>query len=103
MAQKIRVVYAELMTASNQFTQEGNEIGQLYQTLKSATDELHGGGFIGRTSDAWFKEMEGTVLPALQKLAQILERSSSTVKAVHSNFQAAEDESANLLKKAFGG
>jgi WXG100 family type VII secretion target len=102
MVQKIRVVYNELMSASNQFSQEGQEITQLYQSLKNATEELYGSGFVGRTSDSWYREMEGELLPAVMRLGKLLERSSSTVKTVHQNFHSAEDESAGLLKKVFG-
>jgi uncharacterized protein YukE len=46
--------------------------------------------------------MEQELLPATQRLAKLLERSSQTLKMVHSAFQAAEDESAGIFKKLFG-
>lgn len=103
MPVRIRLVYNDLLSAANTMAQEAHETQQLYQFLNNAADELHGSGFVGRTADAFHKGMEQELLPATARLSKLLDRSAQTLKAVHSAFQSAEDESAGIFKKLFGG
>ncbi len=98
MAARLRIVYNETLAAANQFATESSEIRQMYNQLKSQTEHLHGHGFRGLTSEAWFKQMEDTLLPKTNQLADILEQSSEMLKRLNSLFQQADQEVGGLFK-----
>ncbi len=98
MAARLRIVYNETLAAANQFSTESNEIRQMYNQLKSQTEHLHGHGFRGLTSEAWFKQMEDTLLPKTNQLADILEQCSEMLKRLNSLFQQADSDVAALFK-----
>ncbi len=98
MAARLRIVYNETLAAANQFASESSDIRQMYNQLKSQTEHLHGHGFRGLTSESWFKQMEDTLLPKTNQLADILEQSSEMLKRLNSLFQQADQEVAGLFK-----
>ncbi len=98
MAPRLRIVYNEMLAAANQLASESNEIRQMYNQLKNQTEHLHGHGFRGLTSEAWFKQMEDTLLPKTNQLADILEQSSEMLKRLNSLFQQADQEVGGLFK-----
>src|SRR4051795_8388315 len=99
MAGRIRAQYSDLTQASQAFTNEAHTIGSMYNQLKGRTEDLHGKGWQGLGSDAYFKEMEGTILPALKRLEGALNSMSSTMKQVHDLFHNAENDVNQLFTK----
>lgn len=98
MPGRIRLAYNETLAAANHLSAESHDIRNMYNQLKNHTEHLHGHGFRGMTSNAWFKEMEEILLPKTNQLADILEASSEMLKRLNSLFQQAEQESAQLFK-----
>jgi WXG100 family type VII secretion target len=98
MAAKIRMQYTDMGQAAQALSQEGQNIQTLYSQLKGQTESLHNNGWKGRGADAFFKEMEGTILPAVQKLNNALDHSADTINKIHQIFQNAETEAAQLFK-----
>jgi len=99
MAGRIRAQYSDLTQASQAFTNEAHTIGSMYNQLKGRTEDLHGKGWQGLGSDAYFKEMEGTVLPAIKRLEGALNSCGSTMKQVHYIFHNAESDVNQLFTK----
>ena len=98
MAARIRMHYTDMGQAAQALSQEGQNIQQLYSALKNQTEGLHNNGWKGRGADAFFREMEGTILPGVQKLNNALSHSSDTINKIHQIFQNAEQEAAQLFK-----
>jgi len=98
MVTRLRIVYNETLAAANALSSESHEIRQMFNQLKSQTEHLHGHGFRGLTSEAWFKQMEDTLLPKTNQLADILEQSSDMLKRLNSLFQQADQEVGGLFK-----
>jgi len=98
MPARLRIVYNETLAAANHLASESHEIRQMYNQLKNQTEQLHGHGFRGLTSEAWFKQMEDTLLPKTNQLADILEQSSEMLKRLNSLFQQADQEVGGLFK-----
>ncbi len=98
MAARLRIVYNETLAAANQLASESSDIHNMYHHLKNQTEHLHGHGFRGLSSEAWFKQMEDTLLPKTNQLADILEQSSEMLKRLNSLFQQADQEVGGLFK-----
>lgn len=67
-----RIQYDDLNTIVQRFRTEQQEIDSLHKSLKSKVESLHNNQWVGEGSEKWFSEMEGQVLPAIQKLAGAL-------------------------------
>ena len=58
MSDKIEVDYQALEGIARQFSTEAEAIGQILSETSSKVAALHGSGWIGRGSEAFFAEME---------------------------------------------
>ncbi len=101
MAAKIQADYEHLAQAATIFAREAQQTEQLLQTIKRASENVHGNAWVGRAADAYMAEMQGELLPAVQKLAAALDRSSSAVKQVSDLLAQAEQQASSLLNKTF--
>ena len=99
MAGRLRIAYNETLGAANQLASESQDIRNMYNQLRNNTEHLHGHGFRGLTSEAWFRQMEEILLPKTNQLADILEQSSEMLKRLNSLFQQAEQEVGGLFKR----
>ena len=102
MADKLRIVYSEVLKAASIVSEEAHAIGSLHDHLAADTDQLHHAGLRGYTSDAWYKDMHETLLPKTKELAAILESISEIIKVLAKLFQDTEQESAQVFKKQSG-
>lgn len=69
MAGQIQINYEEMRGIIQKMKGSQQEVEGIYRTIKQKVDELHRGQWIGKGSDAFFREMEEKVLPGLVKLA----------------------------------
>ena len=72
-APKIRTDHDVLAAIAQRFDTEANDTRQTLQKLKSQMEVLQGGDWIGKGAQAFYREMNGDVLPALQRLINALE------------------------------
>ena len=91
-------IAGDMGQAAQALNQEGQNVQTMYNQLKSHTESLHNNGWKGRGADAFFREMEGTILPAVQKLINAMDHSADTIKKIHDIFTSAEQEAAQLFK-----
>jgi WXG100 family type VII secretion target len=92
MANKVQAKYDELDQISGRLSEGSNRVSEMQAKLRSQIDVLQGGGWIGRGSDAFYNEMEDTVLPAVKKLEDALENASKVLRQAADRLKSAEQE-----------
>jgi WXG100 family type VII secretion target len=103
MAKRIRAHYADLGQAAQAMSAEAANIQQMEHQLKGRVQDLHSKGWNGQGSDAFFKEMEQLVLPAIHRCHDALENNAQAINKIHSVFSAADDDVSQLFKQQSGG
>jgi WXG100 family type VII secretion target len=98
MADQVEADYQALNKIASQFAQQASAIQQMFQKVSSQTNSLANGGWKGRGSDAFFKEMQDLVLPGVQRLRQSLEEASRVTKQVSSEMSKAEEEASSPFR-----
>ncbi|MBI9044775.1 MAG: WXG100 family type VII secretion target [Anaerolineaceae bacterium] len=96
---KIEVNYEELQRSAKIFQAESGDIQNLHNRLRSQVENLHGGGWIGKGADAFYREMEEVVLPAIKRLHDGLQMGAVWTGKISEAFQQAEDEASGLFKQ----
>ena len=91
MGRHRKLNYDELNGIVSTFRKEQQEIDQLGKQLKSSVEGLHNHQWEGEAADKWFAEMEGTLLPAVNRLSHALGfAADTTVKLMNTVRQADE-------------
>jgi WXG100 family type VII secretion target len=91
MADEVKADYEQLEQVANKFSSQSEEIQQVLQQVRNNMEKLEP-DWIGRGSDAFFREMQSEVLPAVQRLQQALEEANRVTKEVVQTMQQAEEE-----------
>ncbi len=92
MAEEIRADYDQLDEVANRFAKQSDAAQQLKQLLKGKMDPLEGGDWIGQGSDAFFEEMNGKIMPAMDRLIDVLQDASAVAKEIIQKMKQAEEE-----------
>ena len=93
MAAKLRRVnYDEMNGIVKSFRTEQQEIDALLKQTKSKVDALHNNQWVGQGSEKWFSEMEGQVLPAMQRLVRALDYAGDTAEKIHQVIHRHDEE-----------
>jgi WXG100 family type VII secretion target len=92
MADTTQVDYDQLLGFAQMFAAEAEEYQALNQRTRNYVEDLHGKGWIGRGSDAFFEEMQGEVLPAMERVTKALREAGQITQAIAEIFNAAEEE-----------
>lgn len=95
---KTVVNYDQLESIGKVFDSEAQTIEQQYRQLRSKSDELHGGGWIGRGADKFHDEMTHEVLPAMARLSDALRNCAENIKQICMIFNAAEEETQGYFR-----
>ncbi|MCU0497659.1 MAG: WXG100 family type VII secretion target [Anaerolineae bacterium] len=98
----IQVKYDELENIAKMFQAEQERIQEVRQSVKSKAEELRH-GWIGMGSDAFFEELEGEVLPRVNRLIDALGSSSQAVYQIIEVMQAAEQEASGQFNNGGPG
>jgi len=99
----VQVDYAFLERIASFFAQESERVNGALKTLRRQMDSLQQGGWIGRGANAFYSEMEQSILPSLQRLGTALEISGVTVKQMMQVYQSAEIEARRLFEGGASG
>ena len=94
----IQARYDILANAANRFGSQALANKELVERVRQAMRPLEGGGWQGRGSTAFFNEMNGEVLPAMQRLAAALDQARSTTHEISRVVQQAEEEAARPFR-----
>lgn len=92
MTDEIRADYDQLEQIANRFVNQSEAVSQTLQKVKASLGPLEDGGWIGRGADSFFAEMNGEVLPATQRLQDVLSEASQVVREIMQRFKQAEEE-----------
>lgn len=98
MADEIRANYEELEQVASRFSGQSQSVEEMLQKVRACMEKLADGGWIGRGADAFFAEMEGEVLPAINRLVSALSDAAQTTGQIAQDMQQAEDEASSLFR-----
>ncbi|MCG3212083.1 MAG: hypothetical protein FOGNACKC_05730 [Anaerolineae bacterium] len=97
MADIVQINHEVLETIAGKFTHESEDVANMVQAVQNAMNRLKS-DWIGRGSDAFFKEMEGEILPALVRLVDALAQAGAVTKEINQMMQQADEEASSPFK-----
>lgn len=104
----IRIDYDQMKTVAARFRQQADAIGQMSQAVYQSQQKLQSGGWVGQGADAFFKEMETDVRPAVLRLQEALARAAEVSDLIGTMFDSSEQEASSpfnpsLMEQGSGG
>jgi WXG100 family type VII secretion target len=99
MADEIKADYDQLEQVANKFANQSQEIQQMLQQVRGGMEKLEN-DWIGRGSEAFFREMRDKVLPATLRLQQALEEANRVTKDISQTFQQADEEASSPFRSS---
>ncbi len=97
MADEIRADYEQLQKVATQFSRQAAAINRMRQQVKRSMGGLQG-SWMGHGSEAFFSEMNDTVLPATDRLYKALQDANRITKQIAQTVQQAEEDAAAPFK-----
>lgn len=97
-SERVRSDYDELKVVYDTFSQQSSAIASVNRKIKAAQGTLQGGDWIGKGADAFFKEMDGEVNPAMKRLEKALEKAAQVTIQASKTFKQAEDEASGKFR-----
>lgn len=92
-----QVDYEALKRITKDFHQECEDITQLQHALNQKMNAMQG-NWTGNAAEAFFAEMKGRLLPAINRLARALQVSETTLNQIAKAFHDADAETVNYYK-----
>ncbi|RRR68750.1 MAG: WXG100 family type VII secretion target [Candidatus Viridilinea halotolerans] len=89
---EVKVEYDELDQIANRFLQQSEAVASMIQQITGRMDPLLQDGWKGLGAQAFFDEMQSEILPACNRLTEVLNVASQTTKSIIQTFQQAEEE-----------
>ncbi len=102
-AATVRADYDQLKQVASTFGKNADSCKQTLQNIISNKETLQGGDWIGQGANAFYQEMDETVVPTLRRLINALDSAARSASQISSIMKNAEEEAANVLKDAGGG
>lgn len=96
-AEEIRADYDQLAQVASRLTNQSQQIQQMTQNVQRSMETLRG-GWEGRGSQAFFNEMQGKVLPGVNRLHQALQQAARVTQQISNTVRQAEDEASAPFK-----
>ncbi len=87
-----RANYDELKSIQGMFNSQADAIARMNRDVKSRTETLQGGDWIGRGAKAYFQEMNGQVMPSLTRLQRALAEAARITAQIAQTVKQAEDD-----------
>jgi len=97
-APKVQADYEALASITQQIHREADGTQQMLAGLQRCLHVLQGGGWVGLGAQAFFREMDFEVLPAVQRLQSALEAAARTTAEISRVMQQAEEDAARLFR-----
>lgn len=98
MAEIIQVDYEQLRAIAAHFQAQAQATGELRGRMENALSPLRDGGWIGLGADAFFAEMDGKVMPGVQRLQEALEEAAAVTRQIVEVFNGADEEAAGPFR-----
>jgi WXG100 family type VII secretion target len=100
---RVRADYDSLAAIARLFGQEAANARQTLRHLRRQMDVLQSGDWIGRGATAFYHEMNGAVLPSLQRLVIALETAERVAAKISQIMRAAEEEASTIIRQGMEG
>jgi WXG100 family type VII secretion target len=97
-ARIVRADYDQLTQMASAFTQQADQARQMLQQLSKQSEALQRGDWLGQGAQAFYAEMNGQVLPTMNRLVRALEAAGDVTRQVNQIVQQAESEAAACLR-----
>jgi WXG100 family type VII secretion target len=91
MSKTVQVNYEEMQNIIKNMKSEQAEVATLLRQTKSKVESLHNNQWVGEAADKFFSEMEGTVLPALNRLENALGTAADVAQKAVNTIQQADE------------
>ena len=92
MAEHVEISYDTLTNIKSKFGQLAQNVERMRSKLASQSDSLQGGNWKGHGADAFYREMNGEILPAVDRLHTALEEAAAVTGEIAEKFKAAEED-----------
>lgn len=97
-APRVRSDFDALQRISGQFKGQADSTRQMQKALKDKMQVLQGKDWVGKGADKFYGEMNGSLLPAVQRLATSFDSASRVTLKISQIMKQAEDDAAALFK-----
>lgn len=97
MADQVQADYEQLGQVASTFANQSQAIQELLQRVRGGMEQLEDRGWIGLGSDAFFAEMQGVVVPAVQRLNQALDDGARMTNQIAQTLEQAEHDAESLF------
>jgi len=97
-APQVRSDYDQLQVIQNTFSAQSDALQRMNQNLKSRTDTLHGGDWIGEGAKKFYSEMNDQVMPSLKRLEKAMAEAARITQQMSRLLKQAEDEASSCFK-----
>lgn len=94
----VRAHYDELRTIQQTFNRQADAVAQTNQGLKSRMETLKSGDWIGKGATAFYQEMDGQVVPSLQRLQRAMSEAARITAQIAQLMKQAEDEASSCFR-----
>src|SRR3970040_211694 len=98
----IRADYDQMPEISKRFEREAVNVKRSIDSLKRTIEVLKGGDWFGEGANAFYREMESEVMPAMQRLLKALEMGSGVTKAIERLLHETEQAIGGLFPALLG-
>ncbi len=95
----IQAQYETLAEIAKQFGERGDSIEQMRGVLTQHVDGLRGGGWEGDGAQAFFREMDGLVFPAVTRLSDALYEADRVTMQIVDVVRSAEEEASSQFQQ----
>jgi WXG100 family type VII secretion target len=96
-ADKVRSDYDQLKTIAQTFSSQADTLNGMNQNVSSCMDTLQGGDWIGQGANAFFKEMNDSILPTMKRLQAAMTESARITTQIAQVMKQAEDQASKVF------
>ena len=96
-ADKVRSDYDQLKTIAQTFSSQADTLTGMNQNVSSCMDTLQGGDWIGQGAQAFFKEMNDSILPTMKRLQSAMTESARITTQISQTMKQAEDSASKVF------
>jgi WXG100 family type VII secretion target len=97
-APQIRADDDSLLESAKIFARESSSMGGTLQRVKQQMETLQSGDWVGQGANAFYREMQDEILPALGKLGSALAVGDRVTRQVQQIIEQADEEAARLFR-----
>lgn len=97
-APRVRADFDVLGRIAQAFAKHASDTRQSLQRIKQQVDTLQSGDWIGKGANAFYQEMNSSVLPSFNRLVSSLERAGQDTKKMSDIMKRAEEEASTYFR-----